>query len=60
MRLFLQIFMAEKKSGSDSFSFILDILALIYFSSIPFLIKLYLILFNEYPFLKKAFDFASE
>ena len=29
-------------------------------SLIPFLIKLYLILFNEYPLIKKALDFASE
>jgi len=58
--LLLQIFIAEKKSGSDSFSLIFEMLSLIYFSSIPFFIKLYLILLREYPFLKKALDFASE
>ncbi len=34
-------------------------LPLIYFSSIPFFIKLYLILFSEYPLFKKALDLAG-
>ena len=50
----------NKLVSTVSFSLILEILALIYFSSIPFLIKLNLILFNEYPFLKKDLAFASE
>ena len=55
--LFLQIFIAEKKSGSVSFSLIFEMLDFTYFSSTPFLIRAYLILFNEYPLFKKALAF---